>query len=386
MQYLLLLFLADPGLLGRVDQFLKETSQLTGFPIKRKVPAAMMSRVELEQYLKSKMDKEVDPRKVQTEELVLKLFGFAPQDFQLKQTTLDLLGEQAAAFYDFKDRKLYILDHVQESLGPELLIHELSHALADQRYGLRRFLGKAKDDDAALARMAVMEGQAMWLMAEHAAREAGTSLRESPDLVSRFSDATEGDGGSPVMNTVPLYLKESLLFPYSWGFRFQAAVCEKVANCLSHVFENPPQSSSQVMHPHLYFSGVLPEKIVAPPAPRGWRTRADGTLGEIDLSILLRTYQQEPKGVVESLRGASYKLYENRRTRNHLLSHASTWKDDEAAIRWMNAYVAVLGERWKKMEIVKRDLQTVSGKGDRGPFLVRRAGRQVFIEEGLPIN
>jgi hypothetical protein len=350
----------------------------------------MMSSEELERYLKGKMKTEVDKSKVDTEELVLKLFGFAPPDFKLQDSTLDLLNEQAAAFYDFKDKKLYVLDRVRDGLGAELLIHELGHALADQRYGLRKFLKGAKgDDDAALARMAVMEGQAMWLMGEHAARLAGSSLKTSPELARRLSQMdSSGDDQYPVMRSVPLYMKESLLFPYSWGFRFQVAVCEQDSNCMKRVFEQPPASSSQVMHPELYFAGILPEKIAAPPSPTTgrWKSRADGTLGEIDIDLLLRTFNKKPTGLVEQFRGGSYRLYENKKSHDVLLTHASIWKDDDAASRWLEAYTSLLASKWKMMEVLKNGSDLVEGTGDVGGFRVRRIGRSVFIEEGLPLH
>ena len=382
-------FAADAALLKKVEIYLKETSQMTGFTVKKQVPAAMMSSAELERYLKGKIKTEADPTKIDTEELVLKMFGFAPPDFQLKQTTLDLLQEQAAAFYDFKAKKLYVLDHVRDGLGPELLIHELGHALADQRYGLAKFLKAAGgDDDAALARMAVMEGQAMWLMGEHAAREAGSSLRASPEMVERLSQMDSGsDDQFPVMKRVPLYLKESLLFPYSWGFRFQAAVCAKDLDCMKRVFEQPPASSAQVMHPELYFANVLPEKATPPPPPSGrWRNRADGTLGEIDIDLLLRTFNQKTTGIVDQFRGGSYLLYENKKTRDLLLAHASIWKDEAAASSWLEAYATLLASKWKQCEILKRTADSIEGTGDRGGFRLRRQGRTVLAEEGLPLH
>ena len=50
------------------------------------------------------------PAELRTEELTLKKFGFVPQDFDLKKTTIDLLTEQTAAFYDFHRKKLYITE------------------------------------------------------------------------------------------------------------------------------------------------------------------------------------------------------------------------------------------------------------------------------------
>ncbi len=380
-------FAADNPLLGRVAMYTKEASEMTGFAVKRQVPAAMMSQKELEKYLKGKMKEEVNPTKVDVEELVLKMFGFAPPDFKLKQTTLDLLQEQAAAFYDFKTKKLYVMEGVQDGLGPELMIHELGHALADQNFGLKKFLRGAKgDDDAALARMAVMEGQAMWLMGEHAARQVGSSLKGSPEMVRRMSEQ-EGtnDDKFPVMKSVPLYLKESLLFPYSYGFRFQAAVCERDADCMKRVFEKPPASSAQVMHPQKYFEGVLPEKVEPLGPPKGWKAKVEGSLGEVDFSVLLRTFGQTA-GMVEDNRGGAYRLYENRKTHDYLLSHSSIWKDEAAAQKWFDAYALVLASKSKAFTVSRRTGMELDGAGDRGLVRLRRDGRTVTAEEGLPVH
>lgn len=383
----LVLSCADPALLDRVGQYLKQTSDMTGFAIRRQVPAAMISRAELDRYLNTKMRNDVNPRKMELEELTLKLFGFAPPDFDLRKTTLDLLGEQAAAFYDFKARKLYVLDHVSDTLGPELLIHELGHALADQRYGLRKFLSRAGNDDAALARMAVMEGQAMWLMGEYAARQAGASLRESPEIARRFAQAeADEDATHPVMQNVPLYLKESLLFPYSHGLRFQVAVCEKHADCLSRVFEKPPASSAQVMHPHLYFNQVQPESIPPPAAPKGWRKLHSGALGEIDLSILLRTFQLSPRDITPAWRGGAYAVYQHKRSRNYLLTHSSIWEEESAATRWLAAYASLLAARFPSLAVLRQEPDHFEATANGARYLIRRTGRAVQAFQGLPLN
>ena len=55
-----------------------------------------------------------------------------------------------------------------------MLAHELAHALADQNYNLGKFIRQGrKSDDGSTARLAVMEGQATWLMSEYLARKIG---------------------------------------------------------------------------------------------------------------------------------------------------------------------------------------------------------------------
>lgn len=388
----LLMAIASSGwsqdLRKQVDEHLKQVSQYTGFSVKRSVPSAMITREELEKYLRSKMKDEVDDRKVLLEELVLKRFGFAPESFQLKETTVNLLKEQAAAFYDFKEKRLYVLDSGGGEIADELLVHELGHALADQHFCLKCFLKGAKgDDDASLARMAVMEGQAMYLMGEHAARGVGLKLKDSPALIERLSRPDDSaDDLYPVMKTVPLYLKESLLFPYAQGFRFQAAVCAQHEDCMRRVFETPPASSAQVMHPELYFQGVKPEKISAPAAPaRGWKQRAAGSFGEIDASILLRTFRRDAS-IAEGWAGGEYALFEHKKTRYILLTHASRWKDEAYARRWFAAYAELLASKWKKLSVTVRQPDLWEGTGDHGGFRLTRRGRDVLVEEGLPVN
>ena len=123
--------------------------------------------------------KEATQEDIRIEELTLKKFGFVPKDFDLAKTTVDLLTEQAAAFYDFHKKKLYITDWTSPDLREAALTHELAHAIADQNFNLGRFLKQAsKNDDGALARMAVMEGQATWLMSESIARRGGRIAQE----------------------------------------------------------------------------------------------------------------------------------------------------------------------------------------------------------------
>ena len=101
---------------------------------------------------------------------------------------MDLLTEQAAAFYDYDKKKLFITESTSSDTQQPVLAHELSHALADQNFNLGKFIKQgSKSDDGATARLAVMEGQATWLMSEYLARKMGQSLQNSPALVQTMS-------------------------------------------------------------------------------------------------------------------------------------------------------------------------------------------------------
>src|SRR5262249_49794592 len=150
----------------------------------------------------------VKPEDIRAEEIALKKLGLAPADFDLRKMTVDLLTEQAAAFYDYRRKKLFILDTNATLMQRPILVHELAHALADQHFNLERYLLKGKSDDSGLARMAVMEGQATWLMSEYMMMKMGTSLKKAPDMAEWMNRMSGGSSGGmyPVFDAAPMYL------------------------------------------------------------------------------------------------------------------------------------------------------------------------------------
>ncbi len=208
---------------AEINVVLGELAGITGFHVRKQLPFALITRDQVNQYLKEQIQQSVKPDEIRAEEVTLKKFGFAPANFDLKQTTIDLLTEQAAAFYDFKRKKLFISDWATVNMRDVALIHELAHALADQNFPIQKFTDKGADNsEASLAREAVVEGQASWLMLEVGARRNGRSLAD-PQTAKEFLE-TGGDtqqSDYPVFNNAPLYLRRTLMFPYDEGEKFQ---------------------------------------------------------------------------------------------------------------------------------------------------------------------
>ncbi len=69
-----------------------------------------MSKRQLRQFLTKRIKKTLKPEEIYADELALKMFGLVPQDFDLRKSTIDLLTEQAAAFYDYDEKKLFLLE------------------------------------------------------------------------------------------------------------------------------------------------------------------------------------------------------------------------------------------------------------------------------------
>ena len=374
---------------SEIDGILKDLHDITGFKIKHHVPAEIITRDKVKQFLEQRMKEATSPEEIRVEELTLKKFGLVPQDFDLAKNTVDLLTEQAAAFYDFHRKRMFITDWTPSATREPALVHELGHALADQNVNLDRFIKQGrKSDDGSLARMAVMEGQASWLMAEYLARKAGQSLATSPALLDTMAHSIEsGASEFPVFESEPLYLRKTLVFPYSEGLLFQNTVYTRLKEkAFEEVFRRPPLSTQQILHPDTYFSGLEPARPALPQLPdaHGYKRIADGTVGELDHSILLEQYagREESKAVSTHWRGGAYALLEHHSPDRVVFLYAVEWDDAASAARYFGLYRQVLAKKWKHFSVESESGAALSGTGDDGHFLVQLTGNVVTSIEG----
>jgi hypothetical protein len=229
-------------------------------------------------------------------------------------------------------------------------------------------------------------------MYEWMASKAGQSLRKQPALAHMLLSRSDSLMGQyPVLGAVPLYLRASLLFPYTEGLRFQQAVVTKLGDAgFSEVFRNPPANSQQVMHPDKYFEGVIAADPKLPAVPDAGRYReiADATVGEFDHAILLEQYgdKQTAGPLAEHWRGGKMKLFEDKKDKRVVLAYASVWDSEENAQKVFAGYKRVLDGKWKKVSYVQNSEKRLEGVGDDGAFVVELDGTRVTSIEGLPLR
>jgi hypothetical protein len=367
-----------------------DLTAIAGLRFERPVPVKRIGRDELRRFLDRQIQKSVKPKDLRAEELALKMFGLIPRDYSLRSATLDLLTEQAAAFYDYRRKKMFLLDNNSDPEARIALAHELAHALADQHFRLDRFIrDKSQSDDAATARLSVMEGQASWLMAAWLARRSGGPDVPPPAVLkAAAASMEEGAERYPVFAGAPLYIRESLLFPYREGMLFQNAVFEKLGReGFAEVFRRPPSSTQQILHPEDYFAAREPKITQAPDVEdeKHFRRLTEGTLGEFDIRILLEQVSgKEIAGKLGSqLAGGFFRLLEHKRERFPVLAFAVTWKSPEAAREFFEQYEKILRAKWKMCEVMGHTADSLSGRGDSGGFRVRLTGNRVDVVEGL---
>ena len=88
-----------------VDEILSFASSDTKLPIAHTVKRKLISRDEVNQYLREKFDEDEGAKRMERSEIVLKKFGLLDRDFHLGPFLLSLLTEQIAGFYDTRRRR-----------------------------------------------------------------------------------------------------------------------------------------------------------------------------------------------------------------------------------------------------------------------------------------
>jgi hypothetical protein len=387
---------ATPALFEQVDQMMNSLSEITGWKVHHKVPAEIMGKEKFRKLVESGAKEANGDKELRAEEIALKMFGFVPPNFNLARESADLVTEQAAAFYDYTKKRLFVLDSTDDGAEQQLaLAHELAHALADQQYSLGKFMRRGSpDDEASSARQAVMEGQASWLSWAYMSKRNGGKAEVPAQLLDRLADGVGAEGADfPVFTQAPLYVRESLVFPYEAGMRFQDAVYRKRGKAaFDEVFRNPPRDTQQIMHPDLYLESRQPTAPSLPPLEqllgkdaRNFRLLTEGNVGEFDFSVLLRQYIGDPQGAdaASHWRGGVFRIYEHKRDKYPILTYAAEWDSPASARAYFEMYERVLRGKWKSMMVGVQTDSSVSGSGDSGEFQMSINGGLVQAIEGL---
>ena len=385
-----------------VDEILAFDSKQTGLVVKKEVKRKLTSREEVVSYLtKNKDDK--DTQRLRRSELVLKKFGLLPRDFDLEKLLVALLREQVAGYYDPKTKTVHLLDWVPMEEQEPVMAHELTHALQDQAVGLDKWMSRGEKDLAETrknptpvdiendeednARQAVVEGQAEAVMLQYALAPVGRSIVDSPDLVDEMeSSMTNGTPDSTVFKDAPIFLKESLTFPYRYGLEFEIKLLRKGGRekAFAGVLANPPHTTRQIMEPETYLSGEKIEPMRVPNFKQDFKNYKKfdiGAMGEFDVAVLIEQYanQELAKWLYPEWRGGYYyaaRVKDNAAAPLGLL-YVSRWSSAEKAEEFAGVYARSLVKRYKKADEVgvgSSSAASASGKSRQGESVAAKSG------------
>ncbi|MBS2023063.1 MAG: hypothetical protein JST92_11670, partial [Deltaproteobacteria bacterium] len=275
-------------LLASTDRIAGQLSKLRGLPLKHPFKHGLHSRQEILEYVIQQMDRHEPPAKLAADELALRELGVIGPGDDYRKLLLEVLSEQIAGFYDPSAQTLYVADWIPAQAQSITLAHEIGHALQDQSFPLEAFVAEDKGNtDLTLARQALVEGDgvAQMILFQMMLNGITADVWADGSMGDRLAEgmANESKQGSPALMRAPLYLRESLLFPYVTGLRFVSALRKgKAWDAVDAGFRAPPASTEQVMHPEKYFAHEQPVevKVAAPPSLAAWTRVYDDVMGE----------------------------------------------------------------------------------------------------------
>ncbi len=429
-------------LFEEVDRIFTFVSEDTGLPMKGPIQKRIVTRQEVANYVETQLNKDESAKRLERSQLVLKKFGLIPREFDLHKAFVKLLQDQVAAYYDPKTKTVNLLDWVPLDQQESVVAHELTHAIQDQNFNLLKYEKEASPDPPASqldvteaevaaderggAREAVVEGQAMVVMMDYFLRDEGTSVADSPSLVDAMKHSMETSDQSIAMAETPLFLKDSLTFPYFYGLDFAryllqherdggkdaakgdaqhiAMTKQQKERAFREPYRTPPETSHDVMNPEAFARGerIVPMALARfSPILHGKFERYDaGAIGEFDAHLLAKQYADAATAdrVAAGWRGGYYfavrplaQLGESpvappvAKDRLNLI-FASQWKDEAAARDFADVYARGLGQRYTNAQpdkTVPQDSPIRRWTTEEGIATLEVQGTFVFALEGF---
>ena len=407
-------------LLEEASQIATEVANIRGLSLQAEIDKGIRTRAELRKVLIAKLAEEVTDEEVVNEAKVYKQLGLMPEELDYKQTLLDVLTEQIAGFYDQDAKELYIMKGIPLSLQRPAMAHEIFHAIQDQHFDIKRMvepISSQENGDFALARSALIEGDASLVMIDFSLYEEGVlpqdnvrSVVDIPMMANILMRLTQEDvgalqqmvpqGGAAVspaelaesaLADAPRMVRKLLVFPYFGGMRFViSARSGHNWERINHVYENPPVSTEQILHPQRYFAQDTPVLLdfeaasVIDDAPAIY----DSVFGEYQMRLVLEQHLLEGENLDEQRQlvdramtgwdGDRIRAFEPEGA-DVLLTHLSVWDTIRDAREYFEAMGQVLERRFPEAKMSHN-----RGKYGQSICLVLQDGEQaerVYLEQ-----
>jgi hypothetical protein len=246
-----------------------------------------------------------DTSAIETTSKELKALHLINTSVDLNSAANGLLGAGVSGFYDYSSKSLVVRGVAATPYVREVLVHELTHALQDQYFGIHRPELEKANDERFAAFQAVFEGDAVRIQNEY--HQAMTPQEQYQ------SDQEQAAQGGGVPGDTPRVLLEILSFPYVAGPRFVAALAQEGGTpAVDDAFVHPPVSTEQILNVNAYLAGRQP-RIVAVPHADG--TAFDhGVNGEFGLLLLFEAAGESPteaRGAADLWGGDEYVAWDH---------------------------------------------------------------------------
>jgi len=281
----------NPTILADMDVVEQEVADVRGLePVGSPVPRYLLPKAKVRPVLAANFEAGGGTQAALTDQArVLSALGLIKPTYNLYTNTLNSLADGIGGFYLPSTGELYVIGTGYGGVERYIFSHEYGHALVDQHFDLDR-LGTYPlcqgDGQRCQAIRAMVEGDATLTMHQWLEQYAGPQ-----DLL----DIQAYQPPAQIMpdQFAPPFVDPDARFPYVQGLAFVEALYARGRWALVNAaYENPPQSTEQILHPSKYFNGESPEEMPDTPLDsvlgEGWRLLGSDSLGEWMTYLMLR--------------------------------------------------------------------------------------------------
>ena len=386
-------------LFNSVDQIFTFASEDCGLPKHATVKRRMVSKTDVETYASGRLAKEEYTKHFEQAELTMKKLGFLPREFNLRDFLVKSTGQQIAGYYDDETKTISLLNWVPADRQQPILAHELTHALQDQNYDLANWMKAAvkpenkeeENNDGAIARKAVVEGQAMVVYVDYILAPVGRNMIDTPGLIYQMEEpAVKAVQDSQMLHDAPMILREAGTFAYNEGLIFEGELLQKGGKKMAFqgAFQRPPRNSHEILQPEAYINA---EKLPPTAVPdlkqligEEYEVFDSGGIGQLDVRAYLKQYgeRRNADDISSAWQGGAYAAFQKKKagaegtptTSDLATIYVSRWKTSQAAARFARFYASTVSKRYQ----TAKAQDPVACSGQKCPV----ASAQYLTEEG----
>ena len=259
---------------------------------------------------------------VKIEETILKSLFIIPEDFNLTAFKIKTSGYTIAAS---AGHTIYVVEDLfnpdDEPRASAILAHELTHVLQGEYFEIPQ----PETSDEKNAILALVEGDANLVAHQYVLERSGSS-------------------GSAVWERSIRPIDALWYFPYLYGEQFVEYVYRRKGwSGVNAVYEDPPRSTAEILHPEKYLSGWRPVRVSTSSVNGSWKLLMKDTLGEFFIREMLRSHLDfgEANRSAEGWLGDSIYLYKGG-NESYLIKWRIAWETPEDAEEFYHSFTSLL--------------------------------------------
>jgi hypothetical protein len=191
--------------------------------------------------------------------------------------------------------------------------------------------------------------------------------------------------GGASLREAPVILSESLIFPYLRGMVFCANLTNKGGwKAINEAYENPPQSTEQIIHPEKYLDQPDPPTAIdlgrLEPG-EGWAEVGRNVIGEMQLAVLLRRHGG--KNIAAGWDGDRFAVFDDKDGKLAVVWF-STWDTEDDARDFARQYTRYQTNKLGKDAVSPEEFPDAIRRSAEGvTYVVERRGKDVAVVEGF---